>query len=161
MLVLLIIAVMAALVVPRMFDSSLDQLNNESRRLQQSLRLAVQEASLTGSPIRWSGYLDSYRFEQADEKGGWQAIDGKVFSDHELPASIRIAEVRIEALEVKEDHPAKRGEGKPALGQIIIYPDGMLTLANIVLTASDTKGAIAIIQVRPGPGGILAESPDE
>ncbi len=158
---LLIIAIMAALIVPRMFYGSLDQLNNESQRLQQSLRLAVQESSLTGSPIRWSGYLDSYRFEQADEEGGWQAIDGKVFSNHELSASIRIAEVRIEALEVTGDRPIKRGEAKPALGQIIIYPDGMLTLADIVLIASDSKGAIKTIQVRPGLDGVLAEIPDE
>jgi general secretion pathway protein H len=158
MLVLLIVAVTAALVVPRMFHNPLEQLENESRRLQKSLQLAEQEATLTGYPIRWSGYPDRYTFQEADEKGVWRAKnDGKVFAPHHLAQGVHIGEVRTEELDqaLRFTGKSPKENEEPSLGRIVILPDGMLTITDIVLV---TEGGGETIHVRPGPKGISREA---
>jgi len=155
MLVLVIVAITAAMVVPRMFHSPLEQLHDEGRRLQHTLRLAIQESAMTGMPVRLVVYLETYHFEQVGKKGKvWYAMDDMAFKSHKLPPEIWLDEVYIEG-DLPSVIPVKKIKEKPALGRIEIYPDGRVTLADISLAA---RGGKEIIHVRPGPGAVSLES---
>jgi len=154
MLVLVIVAITAAIVVPRMFHSSLEQLHDEGRRLQHTLRLAIQESAMTGFPIRLVVYERNYHFEQIHKKGGvWQAMHGAAFKGHAFPQGFWIDNINIEG-ELPSVSSEKKPKEKLALGQLEIYPDGRLTLADISLAV---RGGKEVIRVRPGPGGVSKE----
>lgn len=157
MLVLLIVAVMAALVVPNMFVSGSARADDEARRLQQTLRLAVSEAMLTGVPIRWTGYATGYVFEQPDAEGEWHAMTERPFSLARLPAGVQIGEVRGQAVMGTSLEKAREGE-RPVLGRLVLMPDGMLTQADIVLLEQGERERV--VDVRPGPGGVRLEDAD-
>jgi len=150
MLVLLIVAIMAAVVVPNIFQSSSGRAEDQARHLQQLLRLAANEAMLTGVPTRWTAYADGYRFEQPDVEGEWHAMNERPFQAVMLPGEASILEVRVQGSDSSIEHV--RDDDRPVLGRLMLMPDGMLTQADIVLAA--TGAADSFIQVRPGPGGV-------
>jgi type II secretion system protein H len=150
MLVLLIVAIMAAMVVPNMFQSSGGRAEDQARRLQQILRLASSEAMLTGVSIRWTAYADGYRFDQPDAEGEWLPMVERPFAAVTLPADARIHEVRMQGLDSSIDH-VQDGD-RPVLGRLLLMPDGMLTQADVALSLSGAGDRL--IHVRPGPGGV-------
>ncbi|MDX8412151.1 MAG: GspH/FimT family pseudopilin [Mariprofundaceae bacterium] len=150
MLVLLIVAVMAGMVVPNLFQSSGGRAEDIARHLQQRLRLAASEAVLTGVSVRWTAYADGYRFDQPDAEGEWLPMTERPFEALTLPANVSIYEVRMQGLDSSVDHV--RDDDRPVLGRLLLMPDGMLTQADIVLSVAGANDRL--IHVRPGPGGI-------
>ncbi len=148
MLVLLIMAVVSAMVLPNVFSSPSARLTDEGRYLRQVLHLAAEEAQLRSVPLRWSAYADHYVFEMPDAEGVWRSMRERPFISHSLPRGIHIASVQLQGgLPQPEITTGKH----PPLGRVTLFPDGMLTLANITLTSASDQ---LRIQLRPGPGGI-------
>jgi len=150
MLVLLIVAMMAAIVAPNIFQSYGARAEDQARRLQQLLSLAANESMLTGVPTRWTAFADGYRFEQPNSEGEWIPMNDHPFVDETFNADARILEVRSQGLENVIEH--ERDMKRPVLGRLLMMPDGMLTPADIILSIDGAEDRV--IQARPGPGGI-------
>ncbi len=153
MLVMLIMAVVSAMVLPNLFSSPSGRLKDEGRYLRQVLHLAEEEAQLRGTPLRWSAFAHRYLFEIPDAEGAWRPMHDKPFAPHALPAGIRIASVQLQNGLPQQE----RATGQhPPLGRVTLFPDGMLTLADVTLTAQSDR---LHLQLRPGPNGIRIVTP--
>ncbi|MCF6208540.1 MAG: prepilin-type N-terminal cleavage/methylation domain-containing protein, partial [Ghiorsea sp.] len=73
LLVIVMIAVTSAMVVPSLniMGASLE---DESKRLQSTLRFAIQEAQLSGEPLRWVATEHAWYFEVLQSKGSNQGL---------------------------------------------------------------------------------------
>jgi|GEM_PF-1945590 len=171
MLVLLIVSIAGAVVIPELFSGLGPSLADESRRLQQTLRLAAEEAQIGGAPVRFVAEPDRYRFELLvtdpyaavqGEKLDWQPIGERPLAEYRLPQGARIV-----ALTRNGSHePLLAGSTSAAadnrLGEIVMLPDGMLDAADLQLALVDAKGKLGehtTLEVRPGPGGIRESKP--
>jgi general secretion pathway protein H len=89
---LFIIGVIASVAVIRMGDSDRRQiLEQEARRLQQTIRLARDRALVSGE--EWGLELDarSYGFLRLDrERDAWSRVETRPFEVHELPSGFSI-----------------------------------------------------------------------
>jgi len=165
MLVLAIMAVAVAMVVPEFFSGRSTSLNDEARRLQMAMRLAAEDAQVYGVPVRWAATVHAYRFEKWDTAGTWDVVDHGPLRPHALPAGIGIAGVKqaqgpsmILMMPPMDATDAPRVDGERAVGQVLFWPDGSLTMADIELardgagvhTPSDSRR----LHLRPGLGGI-------
>ena len=167
MLVLAIMAIAVVLVVPDFLSGSSASLDDESRRLQVALSLAAEDAQVYGVPVRWSATAHAYRFEKWDAAGKWDAVLQGPLKPHALPSGVGIAGVRQgqaaypAAVMSPSDTAASTTNadgGEPALGQVLFWPDGSLTMADIELVR-DVAGSqkpedSRVLRLRPGPGGI-------
>ena len=162
MLVIAIMAVVSALVLPKMFHPVTADLGNTARHLTRVLRLAAEEAQLRGAPLRWNAWADHYDFQLANQDGEWQAFGETPFAEAFLPDGVRILELKL------ADAPALFGEGDarsglaPArdkkdeardapLGFVEFMADGMLSAGDVVLGG---KAGERVIELRPGAAGI-------
>ncbi len=153
MLVLLIMAVVSAVVLPNVFSPPSARLADEGRYLRQVLHLAAEEAQLSSVPMRWSAYANRYMFETPDAEGAWQPMHEKPFTPHDLPKGIH-----IESVQLQDGLPQleKTTDEHPPLGRVTLFPDGMLTLADVTLASASKQ---LQMQLRPGPGGIHIVEP--
>ncbi len=153
MLVMVIMAVMAAMVAPSFFAASSPSAHEQARRLAQALRLAVDEAALTGRPLRWVAQRHSYGFESLDAEGAWQPVTEPPFSELALPAGIMISAVDPAHVPLQEDIAG--GKQKEAiLAHLLLPPQGLMEAVEITLTPESDTLAAARIRLQPGPGGI-------
>jgi type II secretory pathway pseudopilin PulG len=120
-LVLLIIAVVVALVVPRFRDQSHAELLKETRKLATTFRYLQHEAILNGRVYRLNIDLDQQRYfvtsaEEGDLlEGGFERASGILARDVALPASLQIADV---------DVPMISGKLYEGVAFTHFYPDG-------------------------------------
>lgn len=148
LLVILIMALAAALVIPDMRPHPAAGLERQAGRLQQVLRLALEEAELRGMPLRWSAFPDRYEFELADANGRWRRMREKPFQPVRLQNGVRIADVRL------QDGLPRSGSvaaGSGVLAHIVLSPAGTPAAADIVLAAGVAR---LHLRLRPGPDGI-------
>ena len=148
MVVILIIGVIVTFASLSIGDRALDdRLEAESRRLEQLLRLAEEEADLKGAPLGLSFTVDGYRFLVADRTHGWTdyAKGGVLRSREILPPFY--TELRIEnrlvppaaapggkddkAAEAEADGAA-RAKNAP---QVLLLPGGQMTPFTLDLKA--------------------------
>lgn len=73
-LVLMIIGIILGAISLTLFDRRLDELKQQSRRLQAVIRLAVDEAVIRGQELGLLISEDGYEFLQLDDES-WQAVD--------------------------------------------------------------------------------------
>ena len=178
------IAVTAAMVVPSL-DLTGASIEDESKRLQSTLRFAMEEAQLSAEPLRWVATKHGWYFEvlmQDNVQQGqdllplsqgsqyiepsytWEAYEDKPLQTYNLPAPLFIQTVEqvIEfnlGIEVKS---MGSGEDKePILGKIIFLPDGTTSLSDIVLASEQEDIAPVVLRVRPGPAGIRLKKKDK
>ncbi len=149
MLVLLIMAVVSALVLPNVFSPPSARMADEGRHLRQVLHLAAEEAQLRNIPLRWSAYANRYVFEIPNTKGVWRPMHEKPFAPHTLPEGVYIESVQLQDALPQAESAAT--DNHPPLGRVTLFPDGMLTLADVTLASA--SGQLRI-QLRPGPNGI-------
>lgn len=172
---MVVMAVVAGLVLPNLFQPARGSLDDSARRMVRLLHLAAEEAQLRGTSLRFNAWPDHYNFELAGENGQWTPLTEPPFERRDLPDDVRVSEVKLAegvafygGLSGRSDKPEgsasqadsltgdkAAGEQDP-LGSVVLMSDGMLTLADLGLHSSsgDVK-----IELRPGPGGIhLAES---
>jgi len=173
MMVMLVMAVVAAFVLPNLFRPSTASFDDSARRMVRMLHLAAEEAQLRGTSLRFNAWTDHYEFQLAtdsglSDSGQWQTLTESPFTAQALPQGVSISEVKLAdgvqfygglsgADSSSSSDPGKTAQSdskkdeQAPLGSIVLMPDGMLTLGEIML---HSKHADAQIELRPGPGGI-------
>lgn len=155
---IVMIAVLSAMVAPSITSSLGGSVKDEAERLQQTMRLALEEAQLSSVPLRWVGEHRGWYFEQLVQTVDgpiWQRFEAPPIEMHSLPSDIIVAEVRqsgefLFSLEVKK---TSQDEGEQPLGMVLLLPDGTVSPSEIVM--SDTGGSGSeVLQVKSGPAGI-------
>jgi len=159
MLVMVIMAVTAMMVAPSYFSAVSASIDDEGKRLAQVLRLGSEEAALSGERFRVRFRQHSYQFQSADQEGAWQTLQESPYQQYYLPEGFQIVEVRPSApLTEKADAEKKRAEA--VLADVLLRPEGIGKIANIVLAAEPEGGRRLTVQLRPGPGGIAVKNHD-
>jgi general secretion pathway protein H len=151
LLVIVILAVSATLVAPSFFAATSASVDEEARRLSLALKLASDEAALSGRPFRWSATAHSYVFELLDTEGAWHPANEQPYSEYDLPAGIAIADVQPQNSSLTEDD---KREKEAVMARLLLLPEGVIQPAKIILDREDDAGQRLNIQLRPGPGGI-------
>ena len=158
---IVMLAVTAAMVVPSIQTSG-GSVADEAERMRIIMRLAADEAQLTGAPMRAILKKDEYSFEvwqQGKENGEWFALGDTQFRAYVLPQNINILTIE-QAVNYTNSFALDEGEvaKENILGYILFLPDGTLSQLNIRLgNAEETR----VLEVRPGPQGIRLKSQDE
>lgn len=156
LLVIVIMAVTAMMVVPNYIGSVGVTLRDESERLAGVLRLASEEAELSGAPVRFQMRQHSYQFYTVDGEGAWQAMDDALYQLHQLANGFSIAEIRPATPLDEQDSP--ESEREPVIASLVLLPEGLHRLYEISL--SDERGQTVVVRLRPGPAGIYVASDD-
>lgn len=155
--ILLVISLMAlsvAMVAPSFISMSDADVNDEARRLQQMLRLATEEAQLTGMPVRLTALKGSYYLESLSSEKQWSHFSESPFKEYLLPDGIEIDAVDFAGgFPPEREMEADQKEIEGLVGRIFIWPDGMVDHADIVLRQL-TPELRVVLQVRSGPAGI-------
>jgi len=149
-----------------MFPRTTHNAMDESRRLQQVLRLAVDEAQLTAVPMRWWARTSSYGFEKLVNQQ-WQAVSDGVFASHKLDGVVIDQVLENGVDQQPEDDLLKPSQQdffdrrkkstEPLVGRVVILPNGMVTVVDIVLMNVQGERLPHRLQIRPGPTGIIEE----
>ncbi len=118
-LVLLIIAAVVALVVPRLRDQGRAELMSETRKLAATFRFLQQEAILNGRVYRLNFDLDQQRYfvTQAEGDDAFQPTTGILARDVVLPSTVQIADI---------DMPMSFGKLYEGVGVTHFFPDGFV-----------------------------------
>jgi len=121
-LVLLIIATVVALVVPRFRDQSLQELQSQTRKLAATFRFLQEEAILNGRVYRLNFDLDQQRYfvteaDLEDESAFKQTTTGVLSHDVILPSTVQIADV---------DTPESGGKLYEGVALAHFFPDGFV-----------------------------------
>jgi len=155
-LVIVIMSVMTMMIAPSFFSATGTTAGQEARRLTQALRLAADEAVLTGRPMRWTAREHSYSFESPDSESVWQLQDESPFHAYSLPGGIRILAVQpVETTAITETTDQK--ESEPVLAHLLLLPQGIVEPSSIVLADRGGEGDQVTILLQPGPAGISIE----
>jgi len=165
LVVITLIAISAAMMAPSFISMSDADISEEARRLQQVLRLASEEAQLTGTPIRLMALKETYYLESLAGDKQWQKLSETPFNSYALPANITISAIQFSGgfsrqMEFEEESSADdKDEEMELVGRIIFWPDGMLDAADLTMLSSRETGEL-LLQLRPGPGGIRVVEDD-
>lgn len=102
MVVLVIISIMMGVLIIRLPDSSIeDEQVIETQRLQALLRMASDEAVISGRELGFDAERNSYRFSQFDPmENRWQLMDEPPFLERTLDDGLTL-KVKIEDQEFK------------------------------------------------------------
>jgi len=153
LLVIVIATVLSVMVAPSFFQSTGASVESEARYIQKILRLASEEAQLSGKLIRCSVYHDEIRFETPAKDGQWQSL-----SDKQLQAAQLKAPVFIQAAHLNGDLAIEKmgasDDKIPALAQFNFWPDGRVSAGELSLAINPTATTVLTIELRSGPGGI-------
>jgi general secretion pathway protein H len=165
LVVIMLIAISAAMIAPSFISMSDADVSEEARRLQQLLRLASEEAQLTGTPIRLTALKRHYYLESLAGDKQWQKLSEAPFNSYALPANITISAIQFSGGFSRQSESEEEGdaddkdEEKELVGRIIFWPDGMLDAADLTMQSSSETGEL-LLQLRPGPGGIRVAEDD-
>jgi len=152
-MVIVILSVTSMMVVPSFFSSSAS-LDDEAHRLVQTLRLAQDEAVLSGQMLRISLRAHGYSFEAVSAKNKWQPFSQSPYQDYKLAEGVRIEDVSPQPLLEQ----AQTDDVEPIIAHLLFPPEGMIDIADITLIQTEDVQTSELttrrIQFRPGPGGI-------
>lgn len=152
LLVIVLITVLSAVVAPSFFQATGADVNVEARLLQKTLRLAAEESQLTGKTLRCSIYQDYISFAVADNEGVWQAIMEEPFAQVTIQPPIKVLEARLKG-DVGLNDLEVKGEEKPPILRVMLWPDGRVSPASLVLGV-DADALQRTIEISSGLGGI-------
>jgi len=153
MLVIVIMAVTSMMVAPSYFSAISVSLDDEGKRLAQALRLASEEATLSGNKFRVRFRQHSYQFQSADQQGAWQSLQEAPYQPYKLADGIQIVDVKPSVPLTEQVDEAKKGV-EPILADLFFLPEGIMKISDIVLAFDPADGRQLTVSVRPGPGGI-------
>ncbi len=170
------IAVTSAMIVPSISSIGGADIDEESEHLRTVLSYALEEAQLSGQPIRWLAKKDGWSFEawvesfgkKEAKKASWQPLAEPPLASYALPEGIVIQQVNQAGDSAYESAfdlhsnpnllPDKENQ-KPVLGVVLLLPDGTTSQSNIYL--ADKFEKTKVLQVRPGPAGIRLQKEGE
>ncbi len=158
LLVIVIMAVTSMMVVPNYFSSRSVSLDDEGQRLAGVLRLATEEATLSGNAFRVLLRQHSYQFQSVDAEGAWQNLQASPYQKRAFAEGIGMAEVRPEA-PLKEQLDSKKGQ-EPVLAALLLRPEGIGRIYDLILATETVPQHTVTVQLRPGPGGIAVKLDD-
>ncbi len=165
------IAVTSAMVVPSLSSVSQGSVGDEAKRLRLVMSFALEEAQLSGMPLRWLASQDGWRFESwVETKKGtsWQPFSEPPLEPYQLPDGVVISNVEqagsfsFEAL-MKQNSDKKvdvRDEQAAVIGMALLLPDGTTSQSNVTLT-DETQTETSVVLIRPGPAGIRLKKAEE
>jgi len=156
LLVIVIMAVTSMMVAPSYFSAVSVSIDDEGKRLAQVLRLASEEATLSGNTFRVRFRKHSYQFQSADQEGAWQTLQDRPYQPYQLPEGFQVVEIRP-AVPLTEDVDRETKGTEPVLADVLLLPEGISQIADIVLATEPANGRQLIVRLRPGPGGIHVE----
>ncbi|OIO74697.1 MAG: type II secretion system protein GspH [Zetaproteobacteria bacterium CG1_02_53_45] len=158
LLVVVILAVSATMIAPSYFSAASASLEDEGGRLVQVLRLASEECVLSGRLLRVLVRAHSYEFQVAGADGKWQAVEDQMYREHQLYEGFKVAEIRPQLALTEEidtqQIDTKEKDAEVVISQLLLPPDGIRQIADIVLAEESANGRQITVQFRPGPGGI-------
>ncbi len=149
MMVILILSVTSMMVAPSFFSASSVSLQDEGHRLVQTLRLAQDEAILSGQILRMTLRSHSYSFQSVSFKGEWVPFNSAPYQDYQLIDGVRIDQINPQPPLTEQTDEEK----EPVLAHLLLLPEGMNQISDITLFQSSNSRTLHI-QFRPGPGGI-------
>ncbi len=149
MMVILILSVTTMMVAPSFFSSSSASLEDEGQRLVQTLRLAQDEAVLSGEVLRITLRSHSYSFQAVSLAREWVPFNSPPYQDHQLIDGVRIDQIDPQPPLTEETDEKK----EPVLAHLLLMPDGMNQISDITLLHASGEQPLQI-KLRPGPGGI-------
>ena len=156
MVVITLIALSVAMAVPTFMHQTGASVQSEGRRMQQTLRLLVEEVELTGVPMRWSVTHDGYQFTSLDEGEKWQEIQDPPFQRHIFSEQVKVSSFEATASSeafIPADEKAKEEEKIEYLGHVFFWPGGVLDISDITITDQGSAESLSL-ELRPGPGNI-------
>jgi len=156
MLVIVIMAVTAMMVAPSYFSAVSISIDDEGKRLAQALRLASEEATLSGNVFRVRFRQHSYQFQSADQEGAWQSLQETPYQEYKLAEGIFIVEVRPSVPLTEQTDEEKKGR-EAVLADVVLAPEGIRKIADIILDTEPVGGQPLTVRLRPGPGGIAVK----
>jgi len=156
LLVIVIMAVTSMMVAPSYFSAVSVSIDDEGKRLAQVLRLASEEATLSGDAFRVRFRQHSYQFQSADQEGAWQTLQDRPYQPYQLPEGFQIVEINP-TVPLTEDVDGETKGTEPVLANVFLQPEGISQIADIVLAVEPANGRQLIVRLRPGPGGIRVE----
>jgi len=160
LLVIVIMAVTSMMVAPSYFSAISVSIDDEGKRLAQVLRLASEETTLSGNTFRVRFRKHSYQFQSADQEGAWQTLQDRPYQPYQLPEGFQVVEIKPSA-PLTEDVDGETKGTEPVLADVLLLPEGISQIADIVLAVEPANGRQLIVRLRPGPGGIRVEkAPD-
>ncbi|MFQ5345723.1 MAG: Tfp pilus assembly protein FimT/FimU [Mariprofundus sp.] len=157
-LVIVIMAVTSMMVAPSYFSTVSASLDDEGKRLAQVLRLASEEATLSGNIFRVRFRQHGYQFQFSDREGVWQTLQESPYQTYHLPEGFQIVEIRP-SLPLSEDMDKEKTGEEAVLADLLLQPGGVRKIANIILSTEPDDGQLTV-QLRPGPGGIAVKKDD-
>ncbi len=156
LLVIVIMAVTSMMVAPSYFSTVSVSIDDEGKRLAQVLRLASEEATLAGNTFRVRFRQHSYQLQSADQEGAWQTLLDRPYQPYQLPEGFQVVEIKP-TVPLTEGVDGETKNTEPVLADILLLPEGISQIADIVLAAEPANGRQLIVRLRPGPGGIHVE----
>jgi len=169
MLVIVIMAVTSMMVAPSYFSAVSASIEDEGKRLAQVLRLASEEATLSGNSFRVRFRQHSYQFQVAGQNGEWQTQHIPPYQVYHLPDGFQVLSVKP-SLALKEDVGGDKGSDRKGsdekgveavLADLLLPPEGIRQIADIILDTEPDGGHQLTVQLRPGPGGIAVKTEDQ
>jgi len=149
MMVIVILSVTTMMVAPSFFSFSSTSLRDEGHRLVQTLRLAQDEAALSGQTLRITLRKHSYSFQTVSVKREWVPFHASPYQDYKLTDAVRIDQINPQTPLIEHTDEEK----DPVLAHLLLMPDGINQISDITLLHTTDKEPLQI-QIRPGPGGI-------
>jgi type II secretion system protein H len=150
LMVIVILSVTTMMVAPSFFSALSASLDDEGKRLVQTLRLAQDEATLSGQSLRVVFHTHSYAFQSLNEQAEWVAFNQPPYQRYKLAESIQIERIQPQ-LPLSEK--TTLDDAEDILAYLLIPAEGIHQIADITLLHTTDKQQLHI-QVRPGPGGI-------
>ncbi|MDQ6995979.1 MAG: prepilin-type N-terminal cleavage/methylation domain-containing protein [Mariprofundus sp.] len=160
MLVIVIMAVTAMMVAPSYFSAISVSVDDEGKRLAQVLRLASEEATLSGDTFRVRFRQHSYAFQSAGESGVWQTVQKSPYRQYKLAAGIQLVEIRP-SMPLSEQVEKEDKHAEVVLADILLTPEGVSKMVDIILDTEPPGDLPLTIQLRSGPGGIAVKKDDK
>ena len=156
LLVIVILSVTTMMVAPSFVSVSSPSLQGEAKRFVQIVRLASDEAMLSGWPFRLSLKKNSYLFESPDTEGVWKPVEDETYRDYQFPEAFTITEIRPESGLI--DYAGEKEDEEPVIGRIMLLPEGAQLASEIQLSEADKQ---LTILVQSGPNGIRIKKAED
>jgi len=150
LMVIVILSVTTMMVAPSFFSALSASLDDEGKRLVQTLRLAQDEATLSGQSLRVVFRTHSYAFQSLNEQAEWVAFNQPPYQRYKLAEGVQIERIQPQ-LPLSEK--TTLDDAEDILAYLLIPAEGLRQIADITLLHTTDKQQLHI-QVRPGPGGI-------
>ncbi len=119
----------------------------------QALRLASEEVALSGQTFRVRFRQHSYQFQSLDREGAWQTLQTHPYQEYRFAEGIQVLEIRPQMPLTEETDDVEKGS-EPVLADILLSPEGIRKIVDIVLSDEPASARPVIVLLRPGPGGI-------